>query len=75
MDGIACMGGHRPDGLRSVESAEGHCQAEGGRVRGREEGQLPVSTAPLLPYQLVGGRSMFRREGEERKEAVASGNV
>ena len=45
------------------------------RVRGREEGQLPVSTAPLLPYQLVGGRSMFRREGEERKEAVASGNV
>ena len=72
VDGIACMGGHRPDGLRSVESAEGHCQAEGERKRG---GQLPVSTAPLLPYQLVGGRSMFWREGEERKEAVASGNV
>ena len=60
-----------------LSQAEGHCQAEweGERERGRGEGQLPVSTAPLLPYQLVGGRSMFWREGEERKEAVASGNV
>ena len=47
MDGIACMGGHRPDGLRSVESAEGHCQAEGERERGGAVASLNCSSAAL----------------------------
>ena len=47
MDGIACMGGHRPDGLRSVESAEGHCQTEGEGERGGAVASLNCSSAAL----------------------------
>ena len=69
----ACMGGHQLDGLRSVESGRGSLP---GRVRGRgEERRGSCQSQLLLCCQLVGGRSMFQREGEERKEAVASGNV
>ena len=38
-----------------------------GKVRGREEGPLPVLTANLC-YLLVGGRYVDVQEGEERKD-------
>ena len=47
--------------------AEGHCQA--GR-EGERRGHCWSQPLLLLPYQLVCGRQMFLREGEERKEAT-----